>query len=541
MRAIGQRFWRDLQRPPAAPATPRRVLLLALLVALAFGALNQMGVPLRATRSAWVNGDEPFYLLTTVSLLADGDLDLRNDYALRRYRAFFDHPDELWQQSVPTADGRLLSPHNVGLAALILPAYALGGAEGAKRFLGLLGGLLVAATFLLAYRATGRVGASLVAAALLGASAPLVVYATQVYPETPAALVATAAAWLVLGPGARAAPGRPGTAVGGALGWRSGLLLAGALSTLLWLGTKYAPVAGALGLLSLARLSPAGRWAAGALLVPSALVYVWFHVATYGDLTPYAVNRLYAGSGTAELVALHLELWNRLYRFAGLWVDGEFGLVRWAPALLLALLGLPLLAAQPGPSRWLVALVGGAQFLVAVFLSITMRGWWFPGRMLIVALPLLAVPLAEALSARRGRPGLALATAALGAYGLGITLALRDAVATQAVVLAVDPFALPWPPFQALAALFPTYTTYDARTWLLTAGWVLTAAGLVAAGRWLDATSPPAPLRAGAWRPVRQTPAPPSRSGKEAGGLGPRPIADERGGAAPPGAAGGAP
>lgn len=511
-------FWHDLQRPPAAPTTPRAVVLLALLLALVFGTFNQLGVPLRATRSAWVSGDEPFYLLTTVSLLADGDLDLRNDYALRRYRAFFDHPEELWHQSVPTADGRLLAPHNVGTAVLLLPAYALGGAAGAKRLLGALGGLLIAATFLLAYRATGHVGGALAAAAFLGTSAPLFVYATQVYPEAPAALLVVTSAWLAL-------RNRPG--------WRVGLALAFLLSALLWLGIKYALIAAALGVVGLARLTVAGRLAAAAFFLPSAGGYVWFHVLTYGDLTPYAVNRLYAGSGTAELIGLHLEVWNRLYRFAGLWVDGEFGLVRWAPALLLVLPALPLLANRPGPSRWLVGLTCGAQLLVAVFLSITMRGWWFPGRMLIVALPLLAIPLAVALSAHRGRPWLALAGTVLGIYGLGITLALRAAVAAQAVVLAVDPFALPWTPFQAFAGLFPVYTTYDARTWLLTAGWVLVAAGLVTVGCWLSTTSPPvsrrcgegespsppapSPLRRG--EHVRQTGAPSSHNGKGAGGV----------------------
>ncbi|MBI4498104.1 MAG: hypothetical protein HY689_09425 [Chloroflexi bacterium] len=468
---------RDLRLPPPAAATSRRVVVAALLLGLLAAVFNQLAVPLRASHSARVTADEPFYLLTTVSLLADGDLDLTNDYALQRYRAYFDHPQDLWHQSVPTTDGRLLSPHNLGTSLLVLPAYALGGLDGAKRFLAVLGGATVAFMVLLAYRAIGHLPAALAAATLVGGSAPLFIYSAQIYPEGASALLVTACAWLLLGR-------QPGP--------RSAVLLALGLSGLAWLGAKYALVGSAIALPGLVRLRPGARLLLVALLVPSAAAYAWFHLATYGGLTPYIVNRLYAGSTTVELIGAHLELWNRLSRLAGLWIDGEFGLVRWAPILLLALPGVPLLARRPGPVRWVLPLVIGAQVLVAVFFSITMRGWWFPGRMLIAVLPLLAVPLAVTLVQVRGRPLLAGLAAFLGIATLGISLALREAVAAERVVLAVDPFALPWPPFQAVAALVPVYTTYQTSTWLLTAGWVLVMGALVAVGRRLQASPPPA-------------------------------------------------
>ena len=85
-------------------------LFLLLCAAFAFSA------DIRATRGANVTGDEPFYLLTTQSLLSDGNLDLRNQYASRSYESFFDHPDGLWKQSESKLDdGKLLSPHNPGL------------------------------------------------------------------------------------------------------------------------------------------------------------------------------------------------------------------------------------------------------------------------------------------------------------------------------------------------------------------------------------------------------------------------------------------
>ena len=47
----------------------------------------------------------------------------------------------------------------------------------------------------------------------------------------------------------------------------------------------------------------AGRVALVRAAIPSACHYAAFHWQTYGDLTPYAVNLVYAGSGTPELLA----------------------------------------------------------------------------------------------------------------------------------------------------------------------------------------------------------------------------------------------
>ena len=103
----------------------RRVLLgaAALFLILSLAYVSSIGI--RASRGASITGDEPFYLLTTQSLMEDLDLDLRNQYKARSYESFFDHPDGLWRQSVPARDGRLLSPHNPGLSVLIIPGFAL--------------------------------------------------------------------------------------------------------------------------------------------------------------------------------------------------------------------------------------------------------------------------------------------------------------------------------------------------------------------------------------------------------------------------------
>ena len=205
--------------------------------------------------------------------------------------------------------------------------------------------------------------------------------------------------------------------------------------------------------------------------------YAWFHLATYGGLTPYVVNVLYAGKDTLELVGSHFVLWERLYRLAGLWFDGEFGVLRWTPVLVLALPAVPWLLRQPPRVRWTLALLLVTQVLVAVFFSLTMRGWWFPAACLIVVLPLLAPLLAWTLSRVQASALWMGGAAALGLYTLLITRALYAEAAAEDVVLVVDPFALAWEPFRLLAQAYPFYTSYEPRTWILTGFWLLRAQG----------------------------------------------------------------
>ena len=159
------------------------MLLFALLATCYLASIG-----LRASRGASITGDEPFYLVTTQSLLQDGDLDLRQQYASESYRSFFDHAEPLWRQADPLPDGRLLSPHQPGLSVLLIPGFALGGLLGAQ--IQML--LIAAATFALAYhliaRETGRRWLAWGTTAVVALSPPAFVYATEIYPEMPAAL-----------------------------------------------------------------------------------------------------------------------------------------------------------------------------------------------------------------------------------------------------------------------------------------------------------------------------------------------------------------
>lgn len=432
----------------------RRAIVLFVVLSIAY--LGSIGI--RASRGAAITGDEPFYLLTTQSLVQDGNLDLTRQYETRSYREFFDHPDGLWRQSVPREDGVLLSPHDPGLSVLVLPGFALGGLLGVQVELLLLTALAFALGFALVDRVIGRTSLAWWSSLGVGLSATAFVYATEIYPEGPAALALVAGVLLATGR-------RPGP-------WPAAGLV-GLCSAIPWLGIKYAPLAVVVAGVGLWRATRAGRAVILVAGAASAGFYVWFHLATYGGLTPYGLNTVYAGGSTGEIVADHLDFADRVYRIWGVFVDRRFGIGRWAPLLLLVVPGLVLLLRRAWRERLIAVLVLG-QVAIATFVAITMMGWWFPGRTMMTVVPLLALPVAAFANAA-GRTG-RLVAAGLGVWTVSITASLALAGHGGEIALAVDPFELAASPFRSVAGLFPSYTSWSAATYALTAAW-LAAAG----------------------------------------------------------------
>ena len=429
-------------------------LFLLLSVAYAFS------VDIRATRGASITGDEPFYLLTTQSLLADGDFDLRNQYETKSYESFFDHPDDLWQQSVPLPDGPLLSPHNPGLSILVIPGFAFGGLAGTQIQLLILAAATMSLAFVLADRLTRKRAVSWVVTLGVGLTATAFIYSSEIYPEFPAALTLVLSLLLVT----RRHP----------LGIVDALLLAALLSAMCWLGIKYAPLALLISAYFLFKADRPGRIALATAGVVSAGAFAWFHLHLFGSLTPYGVNVVYARWNTVDILGGHIEFGERYYRLWGLFIDRRFGIGRWAPLLLLIVPGMALLAVAGSAHRLLLSLII-VQMLVATFIAITMMGWWFPGRTLLTVLPLFVIP-AVLLLIRTPLWG-RITVGLLGALTLATTAGLAQAGRTGEITIAVDPFDMGFPPFQGLAGLFPLYTWWTAETWWLTYFW-LALAGL---------------------------------------------------------------
>jgi hypothetical protein len=417
-----------------------------------------------ATYGARTTADEPQYLLSAISLAEDGDLDIADELADERWRAF--HHAPLPEQARPLPGGQRISPHDPLLALLLAPAVGLGGWVAAKLTLAALAGALAA---LLGWTAVARFGVRPAVAALgvgvFALSAPLAVYGTQVYPELPAALVVTAAIAVLTGPRLRV------------------LALAAAVVALPWLALKYAPVAGALAAVGLARLVRDGRRGAAlglaAGLAAAGAVFLVVHQAVWTGWTAYASADHFVASGEFGAVGFAPDYWGRSARLLGLLVDRAFGLAAWQPAWLLAVPALGALArARPPGTAALVAPLA-AGWATATFLAVTMHGWWFPGRQVVVVLP--AAVLAITWAADRSRvPRSALA--ALGAAGVLAWAWLAVEATTGRLTLIVDFAATANPLYRMWSLLLPDYRAGTALTWALHAVWLVAAAVILRAG-----------------------------------------------------------
>ncbi|MBA2739792.1 MAG: hypothetical protein H0U47_09060, partial [Nocardioidaceae bacterium] len=401
--------------PPTTSRLAATLVAVGLIAAVA--AALGLGVPaLDGEPGAAAAVDEPQYLLTALSLAEDGTLDIADELAAGREGTF--HPAPLPVQTEVRPDGTQVSPHDPLLAVLLAPAVAVGGWVGAKLLLASLAGALAALSIWVAVRRFGvplAIAGIVVAAA--ATSAPLSVYGQQVYPELPAALAVLVAV----------------AALTGRLG-RGGLVaLVLAVVALPWLSVKYAPLAAVLTLLGLVVLWRTGR-AGAAAAVAAALgaagaAFLGLHQVLYGGWTAYAAGDHFQTSGELGVVGLSPDYAGRSTRLVGLLVDRDFGLVAWQPAWLLlvpAVAALPRLlprGATPGWTVLVVPLLTG--WLVATFVALTMHGYWWPGRQVVVVLPLgvLAVTVWLTHLHRTIRPShraIVSAAALLAAAGTGL-------------------------------------------------------------------------------------------------------------------------
>jgi hypothetical protein len=134
-----------------------------------------------------IDGDEPYYLLMTESLVRDHDLDLTNQY---RDLAHSDagRPDLLPQPGDPRGPhGEQYSRHEPFLPILLTPGYALGGLPGALAVIALFGALLARSTIRFLEDEGIADATTRVLFPLIAFGPPIVFYATRIWPEVPAA------------------------------------------------------------------------------------------------------------------------------------------------------------------------------------------------------------------------------------------------------------------------------------------------------------------------------------------------------------------
>jgi hypothetical protein len=450
-------------RPPE-PRTWWAALAVGVLAFLVAAA----GILVPATHATRTTADEPQYLLTAISLAEDRDLDIADELAEGRWRPF--HALPLPTQTEPLAGGRRLSPHDPLLPLLLAGPVAAGGWVGAKLAMAVLAGLLAA---LLVWTAVRRlrvpVGTAVLAAVVLACSPPLAVYGSQVYPELPAALAVLAAAAALT---TAAAPGPPATLVVGV-----------AVVALPWLGVKYAPVAAAIALVAGWRLAREGRarqaLALAGSLALAGVVFLALHRWWYGGWTPYAVGDHFV-TGELSVVGTDPDYLGRGRRLVGLLVDRGFGLAAWQPAWLLAVPALAALARRR-PAGWAALAVPlAAGWLVATFVALTMHGWWFAGRQVVVVLPLAALAVAWWTGRERRRRLLLAVAGGVGLVAFGWLVAEG---AAGRITWAVDFAATANPLYRAWRLALPDYLAMSRWTWALHVVWLaaLAAWAVVAA------------------------------------------------------------
>jgi hypothetical protein len=368
--ATQSRLTRARPHPGLAPLTA------AAIAAVAFG----LGAA--ALRDQLPIGDEPHYLMMTQSLIKDGDLRIENNHRNRDYASFaaFDLPMHYLTRGT---DGQIYSVHAPGVSVVVLPAFAVFGYYGGVATVLLCVALASAIAWHAAWMLTARVAASWIAWAAVFLTAPIFLQAVTVFPDAVGALPVSAGVWLLVA----LEKGRP-------VGDRTAIAVAVALAALPWLHSRFAILAGGLGLAIALRLLALGwRRVAIFLAVPiiSALLWFGFFWWIWGSPSPAAPW----GGGIvsrAEWIPRGI---------AGLLFDPQAGLLVPAPAYLTAFGGwLALMRARP---KLAIEIAGIAAVLAASVASY--ETWWggqgAPARYLVAGLPLCVAPIAWLASRSR--------------------------------------------------------------------------------------------------------------------------------------------
>jgi hypothetical protein len=464
---------------PPAPAG-NRIGRLAIFVAT-FAIYAAFGV--RFATDVGFPGDEPHYLIIAHSLLTDRDLDIANNHARRDYRAFYGgdlRPDYLRRG----VHDEIYSIHAPGLPAILLPAYAIGGAMGAVIFVAALAALAALAIFDVARRIAGGTTALVVWAATC-LTIPFVPHAWLIYPEIPGALIV---AWAVRRLW-HDSDSTPRTIAHGV-----------ALALLPWLHTKFVVLLAPLALAEAIRLWPRARQAA-ALFAPIAIsIVAWllaFH-RMYGVFDPRAP---YGG-----LAHTAMTMANVPRGVLGLLVDQKFGLLVYSPAYALAIAGGWIALRDPADCLRVIALLATAGLFTIATTRFYM--WWggssAPARFLVPIVPLLAPAMAIAIARLRSAGGRAFVASTI---LFSVAIAIVAVTSPRERLVYSDPhgaaaIARQYEASAPLERSLPTFTEENWRAPLtLLAPWLLAAiaaasialwairAGVLASAFWIAATA----------------------------------------------------
>ncbi|HEX9984570.1 MAG TPA: hypothetical protein VGF69_15015 [Thermoanaerobaculia bacterium] len=145
------------------------------------------GISIPAMMLTPIDGDEPFYLLVTESIVLDFDLDLANQYRTLAESAG-GRTDLEPQLGDPVGSrGELYSRHEPFLPLVMVPGYLAGGLTGAIATIALFGVLLVRSTFRWFDEEEVDAATQRAIFGFFALAPPILFYATRIWPEVPAA------------------------------------------------------------------------------------------------------------------------------------------------------------------------------------------------------------------------------------------------------------------------------------------------------------------------------------------------------------------
>jgi len=318
---------------------------LVLLFFLAFF-VYQLTTLILVLQGITFSGDEPNYLLTTHSLIYDGDINLANNYARQDYFAFYsreEHPRlKLGIYGRYGKKGKdYIYPINLpGISVLMIPFYALSQLFSGKILTFILKGslsiwaaLFSLQVYLLGRQRWGRESLALSLWLITAFIPPVLFYSCHLYPEIPIAFFSLLIfRRLVFGQN---------------VSWLEASGLGALLATFPWFGLKYNFLFWPLFIIGLykfwrdqQRVKKLGAFVSLPLL--SQFLFYLFIYHLYGTFSPIAI---YEGVMSAEqlkafwqmVLAIPLSL--RIESFLDYFLDQRDGLLLYAPVYFFALAG----------------------------------------------------------------------------------------------------------------------------------------------------------------------------------------------------------
>ena len=347
------------------------------------------------TASQHPKGDEPDYLIITQSLLFDRDLQIANNHARADYASY--HREVLAPSYLQRgSNGAIYSVHAPGLAAALVPGFALAGHVGAIAtlvFAAMAGAWLAWRT---CWQLTGSTDASWIGTLATVGAAPFFLHAAAIFPDAPASVLVLIVVGALLDEvvalddaafGKRNSTcfeGRRPNAEGQPWRWAGIGLVLGVLP---WLHTRYAILAAGLGGGVVCFLALRARWRelAAFIVVGAVAAATWlgFFALVYGTPNPSAPYGAYTQMALAHLAP----------GLPGLLIDQQFGLLASAPVLSVAVVALRRQQWRNARAVWAVALlIVGLACAYTVSVG-AYRMWWgglsAPARFLVpIVLPL---------------------------------------------------------------------------------------------------------------------------------------------------------